>query len=304
MTKPFLTALAILLFTPTLLPANDVSWVPAHHLAPQGVHSSLSSGDLNGDGTIDVSMFSPAPAYHYWNVGTSQNPAWQLDTSLFPDTPSCYYRAGSLTDMDQDGDLDLVVGCDDELLRCYWNVGTPQEPIWHFDTSEFDGIAVFVGGAYPDFGDLDGDGDMDLIVVVTAGAVQYIENTGTPWSPDWAHRGYISGVQIGPGGRELGALGDIDNDGDLDLVGAGRSSAPQCWENIGTPEAFEFMENAAMLSGVEPVGQNYGVELLDIDADGDLDLMISRYTENYLYLNQDYIPVEATTWGAIKVLYR
>ena len=285
--------------------ATEVHWTPAHHLAPQGMNSAFAVGDLDADSDYDVSMFNSDPVYHYWNVGTPQDPAWQLDTTQFPTVPWCYYRTGALGDLDQDGDLDLVIGCDDELLRCYWNIGTPQGPLWQYDPTEFEGITVFVGPAQPYLADLDNDGDLDLTVTVMGGAIQRIENTGTPSDPDWTYQGHMSGIRIGPGGGESAALGDIDGDGDLDLVGVSWDTPPQCWENVGTPESFEFVENPAMLTGVDESASGRCVGLMDIDADDDLDLLIALgFGENHLYLNEDYVPVGSTTWTAIKAMFR
>lgn len=103
-----------------------------------------------------------------------------------------------------------------------------------------------------------------------------------------------------------GALGDIDADGDLDLVAITWDTPVQCWENVGTPEDHEFVENHLMLIGVtEPADGGFGIELLGIDADGDLDLLVGGGVEgNYLYLNEQFVPVQATSWGRIKSLYR
>lgn len=284
--------------------ATEVHWVAAHHMAPQGVSSTLATGDLDGDLDYDLSFLGVNPARHFWNIGTPQNPEWELDSTQFSNVPYCSFRAGTLGDLDQDGDLDLVIGCDDELLRCYWNVGTPQEPVWQYDPTEFEDITVLIGPAQPYFGDLDNDGDLDLTVTVLGGAIQRIENTGTPTDPDWTYQGYIEGVQVGPGGRSTAAFGDIDGDADLDLIGISWDTPPQCWENVGTPEVFGFIENPAMLIGIESFPGGFGIDLLDIDADGDLDLMISSWPDNYVYLNEDYVSVEYTTWTAIKAMFR
>ncbi len=285
--------------------ATELNWVAAHHMAPQGVSATFAIGDLDGDSDHDISFLGVNPARHFWNVGTPQNPEWELDSTQFSNVPYCSFRSGTLGDLDQDGDLDLVVGCDDELLRCYWNVGAPQAPIWQYDPSEFEGITVFIGPAQPYFGDLDNDGDLDLTVTVLGGAIQRMENTGTPTDPDWTYQGYIEGIQVGPGGQSTAAFGDIDGDGDLDLIGISWDTTPQCWENVGTPEVFEFIENPAMLAGVDESASGRCVGLRDIDADGDLDLLIAHgFGENHLYLNESYVSVEPTTWGAIKAMFR
>ena len=268
------------------------------------IEDRLAGVNEAGDLDYDLSFLGVNPARQYWNVGTPQNPVWDLDSTQYGNVPYCYFRSGGLGDLDADGDLDLVVGCDDEHLRCYWNVGSPYEPAWQYDPTEFQDVTVLIGPAQPYLADLDGDEDLDLVVTVTFGHVQRLENTGTPTTPEWTYRGYLEGVQIGPGGVSLAALGDIDGDADLDLIGLSWDTSPQCWENVGTPGSFEFVENPAMLSGIEPFPGGCGIDLFDIDADGDLDLMVSGWPESYCFLNENYVPVEPSSWTTIKAMFR
>jgi hypothetical protein len=139
--------------------------------------------------------------------------------------------------------------------------------------------------------------------------VEYFENTGSMTSPGWTHRGKLGGVTFTIGGyRDIG-LGDLDGDGDLDLVGVSGACWIQCWENVGTPQSFQFTENPAMLGGVDvhPSYPVWEVDLADFDGDGDPDLLVDTDTSsNCLYLNEGEgtTPVESATWGAIKSLYR
>jgi hypothetical protein len=134
--------------------------------------------------------------------------------------------------------------------------------------------------------------------------LQYVENVGTQSQAAWADRGTI--LTLDGQDHPRIAAGDIDGDGDYDFVSAATNSAPQCWENIGTAEAFEFVENPSMLAGVDaPPTINVGLELLDIDDDGDPDLLVSSYPAgNLLYLNERTTAVKPTSWSRIKALYR
>ena len=286
--------------------ATEVHWIPAHEWAPQDVSNRLAAGDLDGDSDLDLSILALNPVRHYWNTGTPQVPEWELDTTQFSEVPYCGFRSGALGDADSDGDLDLVISCYDEYHRFYRNTGTPQQPEWQFEPTMFEGIEILPGGAEPYFGDLDADGDLDLAVACSFGSVvQHFENVGSPTEPQWADMGFVAGVQLGSGGHPTIALGDIDGDADLDLVTIAWSAPVQCWENTGTPQAFQFTENPSMLLGVEDPPWGKGIELLDIDADGDLDLLVAYYLgENFLYLNETVSSVEPVTWGRIKSMFR
>jgi len=57
--------------------------------------------------------------------------------------------------------------------------------------------------------------------------------------------------------------------------------------------------------GFPPGEYGNGIELADLDADGDADLLLAiGVGQNLLYLNDGVVPVEPTSWGAIKALYR
>lgn len=302
--------LAALLAAAGLHPAlaTDVYWIPAHHLAPQGMSAGFAASDLDGDLDCDISMLAVQPVHQFWNVGTPQMPAWELDLSEFGEVPYCHYRAGAFGDVDDDGDLDLVITCLDQYLRFYRNIGTPQTPAWELEPAMFEGLTILDGGAEPYLADLDNDGDLDLAVSMTWGVVKLFLNVGTATVPAWEPAGLVPGVEIGPGGYAILALGDIDGDGDLDLVGITTDTPVQCWENVGTPAVYEFVENPAMVSGVYDPGQDggFGIDLLDIDGDGDLDLMIADGFEgNYLFLNEgSFVPVESSSWSRVKALFR
>lgn len=286
--------------------AGEVVWTPAHDMVPQGVSSAVAAGDLDQDMDQDLSFIGGNS--HYWNIGTPQNPVWELDLTQFLDIPFCHLRTGTLGDVDGDDDLDLVVGCMDsyESLRLYRNTGSPESPAWEHDLSAFEDYPNNEYPIDPYLVDMDADGDLDICIATSEGHLSYLENVGTPVAPIWTYMGWIEGIQIGPGAGSSAALGDVDGDGDSDLVGITDDTPLQCWENIGTPEVFAFTENPDMVPG-EGVSPEAGrdVELFDIDADGDLDLLVPRgFGQNYLFLNEGLVSVESTSWGVIKAMFR
>ncbi len=298
----------LILLASSAASAGTIYWTPAHEWAPQGHSSKMAAGDLDGDGDIDVSLFAAGGITQFWNVGTSTEPAWQFGPSPYEDVPSCIHQNGGLGDLDADGDLDLVITCwYDDFVRFYWNVGTPLSPAWEADLSVFEGVPISGGYGSPRLADMDGDGDLDAMLGSWSGRVRYARNVGTATSPSYEYVGWVDGIPLASGSDPTMGLGDLDLDGDLDIVQVADDPSLRCFENIGTPQVFEFVVNPDMMIGVSipPTSYGSGVDLMDIDADGDLDVIFAiGGGENLLFLNGGATPVEPTSWGVIKAMYR
>jgi hypothetical protein len=295
----------LLLATPSTTTATILYWTPAHHLAPQGgIYGTPVACDLDADGDQDVSFVCEGGGRQFWNVGTPQVPAWQMDTKTIPALLGCWERRGTFGDVDADGDFDLISGCMQPGLHMHRNVGTSQVPEWADDSAVVEGVSPDYF-AEPCLADMDADGDLDLVIVYKGDPGAFLfRNLGTPQIPQWAHSfSKLPGTTVYAAVR----LGDLDLDGDLDIVGRTAAGSVGCWENVGTPQTPTFVENPAMLTGVDgPRDYVRSIALLDIDGDGDLDLLITRGSDDqaFLYLNEGVTGVESTTWGSIKALYR
>jgi len=297
-----LTVLAALLCRGTSL-GSEVFWIPAHDLAPVFAGSAIAAGDLDDDGDDDVGDLDYWRAY--WNHGCPGPPSWEVQDNAFPNVGSCMENSGTFGDCDGDGDLDLVYACWECCsFRMIWNIGTPQGPSWQYGGAVA-GDPWSGYNAYVQLCDMDADGDLDLVGTNASGVVTLHQNTGTPLSPYWVFLELIPGIGFGASCGRL-ALADLDGDSDQDIVWAVRGGPVKCWENVGTPHSCSYVENPAMLTGVaRPPHGVFGLALLDVDCDGDCDLLMGGgYNEGYLYLNERITPVSPASWGTIKALYR
>lgn len=136
-------------------------------------------------------------------------------------------------------------------------------------------------------GDLDGDGDHDLVISGGfAGETRTFRNEGA-----WR---FAAGESLGVGVAV--ALGDLDGDGDLDLVLTGTTQ--RVLENVG---AMRFVERAALPARPRAQG-SLALSALpaDFDGDGDLDLFVGQRLAPSIFRNDgDWRFVDATdAWGA------
>ncbi len=94
----------------------------------------------------------------------------------------------------------------------------------------------------PTLGDLDGDGDLDIIVGQLNGSFRYFQNTGTATTGTFVElTGGSSPVSSITGGwLSAPGLGDLDHDGDLDLVVGTHPGDFWYYKNTGTAKSPVF----------------------------------------------------------------
>ena len=244
-------------------------------------------------GDFDMVMGSDGGQIRYYrNDGTVSVPDWQDPVNL-KDVNGDDVNAGSrsapfLADLDNDGDLDLIIGerRDNGQVNYYENTGTVTEPEWTRDDSMFSGVTGD-DHSKPTLGDLDNDGDLDLVVGEGDGEIFYFENTGTPEVATWSSRSNMA--DDGSGNIDLGtrcwpALVDLDNDGDLDMpVGRSGNGALVYYKNVGSPESFAWTRDDSVFSGVTAGQYNPAPGFADLDDDGDFDVAIGSYQSGMFY---------------------
>lgn len=201
-------------------------------------------------------------------------------------------RVGGLTvvDFNHDGLLDIYVG--------YW-LGLPNDaPPFNYlyrndgdfsftDVTEAAGLRTDSSARRtwsPVFADYDLDEDLDLFAAIDFEPNYYFShNGGAAGLPYFEDHSSIAGVQHDnpdPSGNDMGvAVGDCDNDGDLDIFTSNLTLPPPD-EAFKTNALFinHLMPNPftdeAEERGVWYTPWGWGAAFLDVDYDGDLDLYV------------------------------
>lgn len=278
---------------------------------------SSMQGDLDGDGDIDILNFQfiydygleeySCEATFYQNNGDTENPNFEIAAQPVPGLPQItedYAIIGELADIDGDGDLDILAttyNLSDYTVNNSFieNIGSLQAPA-------FDSVAQHNAFGLPtaddsEFGfisavaDIDNDGDLDI----TGSTYGYepdiliCKNIGTADSPQLSAPESL-GLPLGGAEFIDISIKDIDGDGDLDVLGINfnyysTSAEFIFFENSGTQDEANFDEAVLVSDFNTEVEDLVFHEMIDMDADGDLDMIVFDYENRSFYCKNSAI---------------
>ena len=137
----------------------------------RGSNTTPTLGDTDGDGDLDLFIGEASGGLNFYrNEGTREAPRFTLVSEQYDSIDVGRRSAPFLTDLDQDGDLDLLIGSDDAGVVLYRNIGTPTQP--RFERDEAFRLDLPPSTA-PMTADLDGDGRLELITGTAGGGALY-----------------------------------------------------------------------------------------------------------------------------------
>jgi hypothetical protein len=263
--------------------------------------NALAFADFDNDKDLDLfwgDFFEPGVLL-IENIGaTCSTPSFKVEPVPVPyaDTRTSGYNAPMPIDVDFDGDLDLFMGV---IGGANNPVTTAADNFYYFERTAKDRFELrtrrflhgldFGSESVPAAGDLDGDGDLDLIVgnkidgSNDAGRLTILRNVGTRTAPSFRQEPPLKLVEayhLAP------ALGDLDGDGDLDLLVGTWNQDVRYFRNQGTVQEARWVEEPA-LAITPPRASLASPVLADIDGDRDLDLFIGTAAGAIVFYRND-----------------
>ena len=240
---------------PELVHPNSLSFLP----------DRANMGDLNGDGIQDLVLHDP----FVLRIAIG-DPSGTFPSMALVDSMNFGFRNVEVFDFDVDGDIDilasaapLIPGNSQLLLWTNNGSGNFTTPIVLLD--EPGGLDIIK------FGDIDQDGDVDIIssnggTVIHWGCIGPYTYSPTVLSA------------FDPQGFMSLELHDLDQDGDLDIVGGGTGMVQLFWNDAGTFTSY---------ININPIPDTYGkVTCSDMDGDQDPDIVaVIEYGAVHVFKN-------------------
>ena len=157
-----------------------------------GSNSTPALADLDGDGDLDLVAGSQDGNIAYFeNTGMANAPAFTQRTGTANPLDGISMNANSApepADLDGDGDFDLVLWGWYGAVTYFENTGTAANPVFEARSGADDPLSsiALANLGKPSLADLDGDGDLDLVVRDLHGTdFRYFENDGTAAAPEF-----------------------------------------------------------------------------------------------------------------------
>lgn len=173
----------------------------------------------------------------------------------------------AINDLDNDGALDLVLGAEAGANTILWNDGALAFTKTTVGEGPIRAVSVI---------DFDGDGRRDLVLTTNRGAVQYWHNDG--------QRQFAQRVLPGVAAPAYAlAWGDLDQDGDLDLVTASYDAGflneignEYLLRNDGGVYVYERIGEKLRPTRLATKAQALALALWDLNGDGRLDMIVGN----------------------------
>lgn len=284
--------------------------------------------DVNNDNNTDllISTFDPGSAnvnniWYYKNISSDslnlqlQQKNFLLDNTIDAgeNTTPCFI------DINGDGLKDILLGSGgikDNVnpaiykLLYYKNIGTTNYPKFHLEDDDFLNCSTLnIKELSPAAGDMDNDGDTDILVGLSDGRIIYWENVAPSGNtPDFLFKSLLKDASdnvISIGANAAPHLIDINRDGKTDLL-IGERSGNINYYNGTTIGTAKFMLSTDSLGKILISHPNtaFGFtqpSIADVNTDGKYDLILGSNFNGLLWYNniEDQLLTRANASGLL-----
>lgn len=217
---------------------DTVSGWPTPFLTRKAMISSPVLTDVDGDRYPEVIVMDQSGAVHVWEHDGTLKEGWPRMVASGKGSGQLYATV-AVGNLDDDPQF--------EIVACGGNRSMQKGSIYVFGHALLDDPLIFNGpgpfSASPVLGDLDGDGELEIVAVSENHRVYVLNSDGSEMS-GWEDGKMISVVNI----RNLNrvtpspAVGDLDRDGELEVVVPGMRSI-MVWHADGSPMPGFPVEN-------------------------------------------------------------
>lgn len=232
--------------------------------------------DVNNDGRKDLLVGPNSPkkgfnyncSWYYKDVSTNANVQFEFQTDTFLVNEMIDLGEGSypaFVDVNGDDLLDMVVGNNGYYLNTtslipglalFINVGTTYAPAFKLVNRDYLGLSTFLTGAarlqtvVPAFGDMNGDGALDMIIGDHVGYLHYFRNIAPAGDSMRLvlQESQFKGIDVGNFAKP--EIFDVNGDGLNDLIVGRATGNLHYFENTGTSNNPNFSQ--------VPTNSNFG----------------------------------------------